>query len=303
MPVLKYYNGSAWVPVSGEQDEVKVATTAPTVASGLPELWVDTSSPNPAVLTAPPIARFATNASASIGATWAPIPTPAVVINTDGMTLGTNGWTIQHTGYYIVIGTWVMRNTATGWCYGRIDINGTSPIAGRASTYNVNGDAEFGLSHIARLNAGDQIRLMGFSTVGSTYLTGITTEQGCFLELAWIDTALFMTPPITPPSWMPLTLQNGWVPFNASTEAVPGLWKDALGVVHIQGLIKDGTVGTDIAQIPVGYRPLRTKRFPVVCASGTVIFGAVQATGSALNHIVGGTGWVDLSTIQYPAEA
>ncbi len=56
--------------------------------------------------------------------------------------------------------------------------------------------------------------------------------------------------------YQPLTLQNGWTRFSTSYPTA-GYWKDASGVVHVNGLIRDGTLtnGTVIANFPAGYRP------------------------------------------------
>jgi len=52
------------------------------------------------------------------------------------------------------------------------------------------------------------------------------------------------------------TLLNGWVNYG-SGYAAASYWKDAFGVVHLEGLLAGGAtgVGTGLFQLPVGYRP------------------------------------------------
>ena len=51
------------------------------------------------------------------------------------------------------------------------------------------------------------------------------------------------------------TFQNGWVNYDPAAFYPARFWKDVNGDVHIQGLVKSGTVGTTIFVLPVGYRP------------------------------------------------
>lgn len=59
-------------------------------------------------------------------------------------------------------------------------------------------------------------------------------------------------------------LQNGWLQFGSGYTSA-GFWLDPTGVVHLEGLVKSGTVtnGTVIATLPseVGYRPSTRKVF------------------------------------------
>lgn len=50
--------------------------------------------------------------------------------------------------------------------------------------------------------------------------------------------------------------QNSWVNFGAPHQSAR-FWKDPMGVVHIEGLVKSGTVGAAgvIFTLPAGYRP------------------------------------------------
>lgn len=70
-----------------------------------------------------------------------------------------------------------------------------------------------------------------------------------------------------------LTLLNGWLNFSSTSEPWQraGFYKDLSGVVHLTGLIKDGTTanGTVLGTLPVGYRPAKQEVFTVTTSSGT----------------------------------
>jgi hypothetical protein len=68
------------------------------------------------------------------------------------------------------------------------------------------------------------------------------------------------------------TLQNGWVRWDEGYEVA--YWKDATGVVHLSGGVKDGEVSTDdghafaVFTLPEGFRPQRIQYQPVVSTTG-----------------------------------
>ncbi len=78
------------------------------------------------------------------------------------------------------------------------------------------------------------------------------------------------------------TLLNGWVNFNEGYSVVK-YWKDTNNVVHIQGVIKGGTVNSVIFVLPAAYKPIGTIAVPVACTntSGQWVVGV--ATISSLN--------------------
>jgi len=84
------------------------------------------------------------------------------------------------------------------------------------------------------------------------------------------------------------TLLNGWVNYGAGYSSC-GYRKDAFGFVHLQGMIKDGTITTNAFVLPVGYRPVETLRFVVVTNSlfgwATIkTDGSVEMTNGANNY-------------------
>lgn len=73
--------------------------------------------------------------------------------------------------------------------------------------------------------------------------------------------------PLTPPdkAWREVgatnqpAFENSWVNYNTASFYGAAFYKDALGFVHLRGLVKSGTVGTGFAifTLPTGYRPLK----------------------------------------------
>lgn len=77
---------------------------------------------------------------------------------------------------------------------------------------------------------------------------------------------------LTGEDWTPATLVNGWVNFGGG-KANASFYKDGAGVVHIQGLIKLGTIGAVAFTLPAGYRPLGNL---TVATNASNAFGSVD---------------------------
>lgn len=105
--------------------------------------------------------------------------------------------------------------------------------------------------------------------------------------------------------WQAPTLQNGWVYYGAPYE-LPGYYMDAAGVVHLRGLVKNGTVGntTPIFTLPASYRPAYTQIRPAISNDVfcEIRVGAVADPNTAPGAVVaysGGGPWVSLSGIAF----
>lgn len=86
--------------------------------------------------------------------------------------------------------------------------------------------------------------------------------------------------------------QGTWVNFNVATFTPLRFWKDAMGLVHIQGLVMNGVAGTTIFILPAGYRPGNGLLFATDSNTG---HGRVDiaATGNVV-HTSGGVGYFGL---------
>lgn len=94
---------------------------------------------------------------------------------------------------------------------------------------------------------------------------------------------------------------NSWVnygePFNTAA-----YMKDAMGFVHIKGLIKNGTIGASAFTLPAGYRPSKAYMFASV-ANDLDRPGRVQVDNAGGVTIVwGNNGFVSLDNLIFKAE-
>jgi len=72
---------------------------------------------------------------------------------------------------------------------------------------------------------------------------------------------------------------NSWVNWGAPNFSA-GFWKDPFGFVHLQGVIKSGTVGSSAFTLPPGYRPSATAGPFAVISNGAVGRVDVGADGT-----------------------
>lgn len=96
--------------------------------------------------------------------------------------------------------------------------------------------------------------------------------------------------------------QNSWVLYADGTFAPPtlvGFWKDALGIVHLQGMISSGTLNTAAFTLPAGYRPALNTVFPTGTSGG---YGEARVLSNGdVYPVSGGTGWFSLNGISFRA--
>ncbi|QNU22341.1 hypothetical protein IC805_05215 [Geobacillus thermoleovorans] len=99
--------------------------------------------------------------------------------------------------------------------------------------------------------------------------------------------------------WIALTLLNGWTNYGSGFETA-GYYKDALGFIHIKGLIKSGAMGTAAFVLPSGYRPSYRKMFPVL-TSGGIGRVDIDTGGNVLimNYGTAANGYVSLDGIVF----
>lgn len=115
-------------------------------------------------------------------------------------------------------------------------VDSVSPLAISAQGVPFN---DVGLLGDYAPQVGDSVALLGQSS-------GVGSDPASWLALGAVHDAL--TPSIEP------VLLNGWVNFDPANWAPVSHWRDAGGVVHIEGLVRDGVVGT-IFMLPEGSRP------------------------------------------------
>ncbi|WP_164827786.1 hypothetical protein [Paenibacillus ehimensis] len=103
--------------------------------------------------------------------------------------------------------------------------------------------------------------------------------------------------------WISPTLVNGWLEYADGYDTVRYI-KDGFGVVHLKGLLKNGTLGAVIFTLPPGYRPKATKIFMTISdTNGSALIGRVDITANGdVRHTLGGAGYFSLEGITFLAE-
>lgn len=98
--------------------------------------------------------------------------------------------------------------------------------------------------------------------------------------------------------------ENGWTNFGPGFYETAGFYKDPLGVVHLKGSVKNGSIGA-IFTLPAGYRPARSQFFAVPAgnAFGDVLVRGLSegAVAGRVHFNVGSTALVALDGITFRA--
>jgi hypothetical protein len=82
------------------------------------------------------------------------------------------------------------------------------------------------------------------------------------------------------------------------------VFKDALGFVHLKGLIKSGTLNTEAFILPEGYRPDGgTRMFGVVADNGSNVVGRCDVgTDGKVVPVSGGNVFFTLNNVSFRAK-
>ena len=122
----------------------------------------------------------------------------------------------------------------------------------------VSSDAESGS------NAGSNFQVISRTDGGLNISTVLTltrsTGAASFAGAVAVTGTLTATGGIVGEAWTNITTFSGdWVAYGGTTYAPPGYWKDALGIVHLRGLVKYGTAPITLPSspftLPTGYKP------------------------------------------------
>lgn len=105
----------------------------------------------------------------------------------------------------------------------------------------------------------------------------------------------------TTTGWTNATYQNSWTTFAAPFSAARYI-KDDLGIVHLDGLVRSGTIGAAIFTLPTGFRPAYQQLLAVVTNPNTIGRVDVQTDGQVVASN-GNNGWISLAGLTFLAEA
>lgn len=99
-----------------------------------------------------------------------------------------------------------------------------------------------------------------------------------------------------PANWIKPVLLNGWIN-NDITSKPLAFYKDDLGIVHIEGVIKSGVVNSLIFVLPKGYRPSSNITLPMnYVGSSTIVAGSIDliADGTVKANNPSGSGYIPI---------
>ncbi|MHA1304899.1 MAG: hypothetical protein ACTSPI_14470 [Candidatus Heimdallarchaeaceae archaeon] len=91
---------------------------------------------------------------------------------------------------------------------------------------------------------------------------------------------------------------NGWVNYGGVYSTM-AFRKDALGFVHLKGMVKDGTIGLNVFILPEGYRPAADLWYPAV--SNSAFGDVVIKAGGDVGAQHGSNTWFSFSGITFYA--
>jgi len=94
------------------------------------------------------------------------------------------------------------------------------------------------------------------------------------------------------------TFTNSWLNF-ASGNPIASYYKDSLGIVHLQGVIKSGTSGTSAFTLPAGYRPLLNQ---ILTSTANGAFGTLEVGPDGTVKPNGSNVYISLNGITFKAE-
>ena len=109
-----------------------------------------------------------------------------------------------------------------------------------------------------------------------------------------------LTGAIAQEDWKAVTLLNSWVAYGRGYNP-PGHFIDKQGIVHLRGLVQNGTIGQAIFTLPGGYQPPNRELYAVQTATG---LGRCDITSDGqVIALQGGNGWFSLDGITFRAGA
>lgn len=96
--------------------------------------------------------------------------------------------------------------------------------------------------------------------------------------------------PVVLEQWNAPSLLNSWTYYGAPFNT-PGYWKDPNGIVHLRGVLKPGTYGASMFQLPAGYRPAAQELIGVdtFAAADTMGRIEIQTDGNVIARNGGAT--------------
>lgn len=102
---------------------------------------------------------------------------------------------------------------------------------------------------------------------------------------------------VSSPTWTAPSFLNSWVNDASGLFNTAGYYKDQFGRVYLRGLVKTGTVGLPIFNLPAGFRPAKENVFATV-SNGVFADARVEPDGDVV-AAAGSNVWFSLDGISF----
>lgn len=107
---------------------------------------------------------------------------------------------------------------------------------------------------------------------------------------------------ISSEDWIAVSFENSWVNYGGGYAAAE-YYKDYDGVVHLKGMIKNGTRNVTAFTLPTDYRPVDRRLFGTISSAAlpAIDVGRIDITsaGAVIPIIAVGYTWVSLDGLQF----
>lgn len=193
-------------------------------------------------------------------------------------------------GKYVPVSTTVKTFTASKDTY--IDVKDDGTIV----YVEVANGATTGMTLTLNSDGSNALRIAKAVTSG-TAVTSVA--QG---GIDWLGWQIFNKNPFGVNQWFRPTFQNSWVDYDTTTFGPVWYGKDKTGIVHVMGIIKNGTTtaATILFNLPAGYRP--AIQALINGLTNDVIHRCdVKTNGDVILGIAGNAAYVSLNNIQFVA--
>jgi hypothetical protein len=99
--------------------------------------------------------------------------------------------------------------------------------------------------------------------------------------------------------WIDVTFQNNWVNYGNGYNP-PAYFKDSSGIVHLRGMVMNGTIGSAIFTLPAGYRP-QFRELQAVQTNSNTIGRLDILTDGQVQPLTGSNVWFSLDGVTFRA--
>lgn len=163
-----------------------------------------------------------------------------------------------------------------------VGVGTSNQATGVTHTHSVTSSNTGAVSTLMSTDASGEVLVRGKS--GSVLRAGSTIEAG----VTFGAVTLPATATLSFPGWtevLDASMSNGWVWFGVAPWPRLGYYRDQSGIVHLRGLVKNGTINADIYALPSGFRPANQTMFVVHSSSGAIRLdiaqtGAIRTVGA-----------------------